>query len=33
MDRNWLDLTSRLPKAGLLPDNQQLIQKIVAQGK
>jgi hypothetical protein len=33
MDRNWLDLTSRLPKAGLLPDNQQMIQKIVAQGK
>ena len=33
MDRNWLDLTPRLPKAGLLPDNPQLIQKIVAQGK
>lgn len=26
-----LDLTPRLPKAGLLPDNPQLIQKIVAQ--
>ena len=33
MDRNWLDLTPRLPKAGLLPDDPQLIQKIVAQGK
>jgi len=33
MDRNWLDLTPRLSKAGLLPDNPQLIQKIVAQGK
>jgi uncharacterized Ntn-hydrolase superfamily protein len=33
MDRNWLDLTSRLPKAGLLPDNPQLIQKIITQGK
>jgi len=33
MDRNWLDLTPRLPKAGLLPDNPQLIQKIVAQGR
>ncbi|MGZ4842160.1 MAG: DUF1028 domain-containing protein, partial [Candidatus Angelobacter sp.] len=33
MDRNWLDLTPRLPKAGLLPENPQLIQKIVDQGK
>src|SRR5258707_783472 len=33
MDRNWLDLTPRLPKAGLLPDDKQLIQRIVAQGK
>ena len=33
MDRNWVDLTSRLPQAGLLPNDQQLIQKIVAQAK
>ncbi len=31
MDRNWADLTPRLPKAGLLPDDPQLIQRIVAQ--
>jgi hypothetical protein len=33
MDRNWMDLTPRLPQAGLLPDDKQLIQRIVAQGK
>jgi uncharacterized Ntn-hydrolase superfamily protein len=33
MDRNWVDLTPRLPKAGLLPEDPQLIQKIVAQAK
>jgi uncharacterized Ntn-hydrolase superfamily protein len=33
MDHNWVDLTPRLPKAGLLPDDPQLIQKIVAQAK
>lgn len=33
MDHNWVDLTPRLPKAGLLPENPQLIQKIVGQAK
>jgi hypothetical protein len=33
MDHNWVDLTPRLPKAGLLPDDSQLIQKIVGQAK
>jgi uncharacterized Ntn-hydrolase superfamily protein len=33
MDHNWVDLTGRLPQAGLLPDDKQLIQKIVAQAK
>jgi uncharacterized Ntn-hydrolase superfamily protein len=33
MDHNWVDLTPRLTKAGLLPDDPQLIQKIVAQAK
>jgi len=33
MDHNWVDLTQRLPKAGLLPENPQLIQKIMGQAK
>jgi uncharacterized Ntn-hydrolase superfamily protein len=33
MDRNWADLTPRLPQSGLLPEDKQLIQKIVAQAK
>jgi uncharacterized Ntn-hydrolase superfamily protein len=33
MDHNWADLTPRLAKVGLLPDDQQLIQKIVSQAK
>src|SRR5262245_35552222 len=33
MDRNWVDLTLRLPQAGLLPEDKQLIQRIVAQAK
>ncbi|HWF03163.1 MAG TPA: DUF1028 domain-containing protein [Candidatus Angelobacter sp.] len=33
MDHNWVDLTPRLPKADLLPDDPQLIQKIVSQAK
>jgi uncharacterized Ntn-hydrolase superfamily protein len=33
MDRNWVDLTSRLPQAGLLPEDKQLIQRIVGQAK
>ncbi|HEU4416337.1 MAG TPA: DUF1028 domain-containing protein [Candidatus Angelobacter sp.] len=33
IDHNWVDLTSRLPAAGLLPDDKQLIQKIVNQAK
>jgi uncharacterized Ntn-hydrolase superfamily protein len=32
MDRNWIELTPRLPKSGLLPDDQKLIQRIVAVG-
>src|SRR5258708_2413279 len=31
MDHNWVDLTPRLPRAGLLPDDPQLIQRIVSQ--
>jgi uncharacterized Ntn-hydrolase superfamily protein len=31
MDRNWVDLTSRLPAAGLLPDDPRLIERIRAQ--
>jgi len=31
MDHNWVDLTPRLPKSGLLPDDPQLIQRIVSQ--
>lgn len=33
MDRNWIELTPRLPKSGLLPDDAKLIQRIVAVGK
>jgi uncharacterized Ntn-hydrolase superfamily protein len=33
MDRNWITLTPRLPKAGLLPDDPKVIQKIVSVGK
>ncbi|HEY2495858.1 MAG TPA: DUF1028 domain-containing protein [Candidatus Angelobacter sp.] len=33
MDHNWVDLTPRLPKAGLLPDDPKLIQRIVDQAK
>ena len=32
MDPNWLTLTPRLPKSGLLPDDPKIIQKIVAVG-
>lgn len=32
MDRNWLTLTPRLPKSGLLPDDQKIIDRIVAVG-
>ena len=32
MDRNWITLTPRLPKSGLLPDDPKIIQKIVATG-
>jgi tetratricopeptide (TPR) repeat protein len=32
MDRNWLTLTPRLPKSGLLPDDPKIIQRIVAAG-
>ena len=32
MDRNWITLTPRLPKAGLLPDDPKVIQKIVSVG-
>lgn len=30
MDRNWLTLTPRLPKSGLLPDDPKIIQRIVS---
>ena len=32
MDRNWITLTPRLPKSGLLPDDPKLIDRIVAVG-
>ena len=32
MDRNWIELTPRLPKSGLLPDDPKLIERIVAVG-
>ena len=32
MDRNWLILTPRLPKSGLLPDDPKVIQRIVSVG-
>jgi len=31
MDPNWAELTPRLPKSGLLPDDPALIHKIVTQ--
>ena len=33
MDRNWIELTPRLPKSGLLPDDPKIIERIVAVGK
>lgn len=30
LDRNWIELTSRLPKAGLLPNDPKLIERIVS---
>ncbi len=33
MDRNWITLTPRLPKSGLLPDDPKIIQRIIAVGK
>jgi uncharacterized Ntn-hydrolase superfamily protein len=33
MDRNWLELTPRLPKAGLLPNDPKIMERIVAVGK
>ena len=32
MDRNWIMLTPRLPKSGLLPDDPKIIQRIVSMG-
>jgi len=32
-DRNWITLTPRLPKSGLLPDDPKLIDRIVSVGK
>ncbi len=32
MDKNWITLTPRLPKSGLLPDDPKLIQRIVSEG-
>jgi uncharacterized Ntn-hydrolase superfamily protein len=33
MDRNWLTLTPRLPKSGLLPDDPRLMQRILGAAK
>jgi len=33
LDKNWAELTPRLPKSGLLPNDSKLIDKIVAQAK
>jgi uncharacterized Ntn-hydrolase superfamily protein len=33
MDRNWIELTPRLPKSGLLPNDLKIIERIVAVGK
>lgn len=33
MDRNWIELTPRLPKSGLLPNDPKLIERIVGVGK
>jgi uncharacterized Ntn-hydrolase superfamily protein len=33
MDKNWMELTSRLSKVGLLPDDPKLIERILAAGK
>jgi uncharacterized Ntn-hydrolase superfamily protein len=33
MDRNWIELTPRLPKSGLLPADPKIIERIVAVGK
>lgn len=33
MDRNWITLTPRLPKSGLLPDDPKIIERIIAAGK
>ena len=33
MDRNWVTLTPRLPKSGLLPDDPKIIQRIISVGR
>jgi len=33
MDRNWITLTPRLPKSGLLPDDPKLIKRIISVGE
>ena len=33
MDRNWLTLTPRLPKSGLLPDDPKIMERIVSVGR
>lgn len=33
MDKNWIALTPRLPKSGLLPDDPRIIERIIAAGK
>jgi uncharacterized Ntn-hydrolase superfamily protein len=33
IEKGWIELTPRLPKSGLLPDDPKLIERIVAQGK
>jgi hypothetical protein len=32
INRNWITLTPRLPKSGLLPDDPKVIQRILAVG-
>jgi hypothetical protein len=30
MDRNWIELTKRLPKSDLLPDDPKIMERILA---
>lgn len=33
MDRNWIELTPRLPKSGLLPNDPKIIERIISAGR